>query len=161
MCIAVGNVSFDDWLMFTSSFGWRMFFPARAFARFAITSFTFIFVCVPLPVCHTTSGNSAANFPLQISSHTLSIPRSFSVLILCGRSCAFARAAAFFSTPKAWIISAGIVSIPAPILKFCLLRSVCAPQYASFGTKTSPIESCSLRYSMPDIVADTPVMSSC
>ena len=42
MCIAVGKVSFDDWLMLMSSFGWSSFFPAISFARFAMTSFAFM-----------------------------------------------------------------------------------------------------------------------
>ncbi len=58
MCIAVGNVSFDDCDMFTSSLGWTGFLlprspPASSMARFEITSLTFMFVCVPLPVCQT------------------------------------------------------------------------------------------------------------
>ena len=57
-CIAVGNVSFEDCDMFTSSFGWIGFFepispPASSIARFEITSFAFMFDCVPEPVCHT------------------------------------------------------------------------------------------------------------
>ena len=61
MCIAVGKVSFDDCAMLTSSFGWTGFFepsspPASSMARFEMTSLAFMFVCVPLPVCQTTSG---------------------------------------------------------------------------------------------------------
>ena len=70
MCIAVGNVSFDDWHMLTSSFGWTGFFepsvpPASSIARFAITSLTFMFVCVPLPVCQTTSGKWSSSFAVD------------------------------------------------------------------------------------------------
>ncbi len=58
MCIAVGNVSFDDCDMFTSSLGWTGFLlprspPASSMARFEMTSLTFMLVCVPLPVCQT------------------------------------------------------------------------------------------------------------
>ena len=58
MFIAVGNVSFDDCDMFTWSFGCTGFLdprspPASSIARFEITSFTFMFVWVPEPVCHT------------------------------------------------------------------------------------------------------------
>ena len=61
MCIAVGNVSFDDCPRLTSSFGWIGFLlpmtpPASSIARFEMTSFAFMFVCVPLPVCQTKSG---------------------------------------------------------------------------------------------------------
>ena len=58
MCIAAGNVSFDDWDMFTSSLGWIGFLepsspPAISMARLEMTSFAFMFDCVPEPVCHT------------------------------------------------------------------------------------------------------------
>ena len=83
MCIAVGNVSFDDCDMFTSSFGWTGFLdprspPASSIARFAITSLTFMFVCVPLPVCHTDSGNSSSSLPAMISSAACTMTSAFS-----------------------------------------------------------------------------------
>ena len=58
MCIAVGNVSFEDCDMFTWSFGCTGDFepsspPAISIARLEMTSFTFMFVWVPEPVCHT------------------------------------------------------------------------------------------------------------
>ena len=58
MCIAVGNVSFDDCDMFTWSFGCTGVFepsspPGISIARLEMTSFTFMFVWVPEPVCHT------------------------------------------------------------------------------------------------------------
>jgi hypothetical protein len=53
-------VSFEDWLRLTSSFGWTSRAPSAppriSVARFAITSLAFMFVWVPLPVCHTTRG---------------------------------------------------------------------------------------------------------
>ena len=42
--------------------------PASSLPRFAMTSFTFMFVCVPEPVCQTTSGKWSASFPEIISS---------------------------------------------------------------------------------------------
>jgi hypothetical protein len=68
MCMAVGNVSFDDCDMFTSSFGWTGFLlpitpPAISIARFEITSLAFMFVCVPLPVCQTRSGKWSSSLP--------------------------------------------------------------------------------------------------
>src|SRR6476619_1776697 len=58
MCMAVGIESFDDWLMFTWSFGWIGDFapsapPMLRLAALAMTSLTFILVCVPDPVCQT------------------------------------------------------------------------------------------------------------
>jgi hypothetical protein len=45
---------------------------------------------------------------------------------------------------KAWMISRGMLP-GGPILKLLRLRSVCAPQYLSAGTFTSPIVSFSMR----------------
>ena len=78
MCIAVGNVSFEDCEQLTSSFGWTGSFeprtpPASSIARFAITSFTFMLVWVPLPVCHTRSGNSSSSRPSATSRAARSI----------------------------------------------------------------------------------------
>ena len=72
MWSAVGNVSFDDWLMLTWSFGWIGVLPPRlpvasSLARPAITSLTFMFDWVPEPVCQTRSGNSAASVPSATS----------------------------------------------------------------------------------------------
>src|SRR5579872_6612026 len=60
-------------------------------------------------------------------------------------SSALARAQAFLRTPRALIISLGRVSRPAPALKWCSERSVCAPQYLSAATAISPIVSFSVR----------------
>ena len=63
MCIPVGNVSLEDCDLLTSSFGVSVLspspslFPASTCARFAITSLTFMLLCVPEPVCHITKGN--------------------------------------------------------------------------------------------------------
>ncbi len=73
MYIAVGNVSFDDCDMLTSSFGWTGFLlpmtpPAISIARFEMTSLAFMLVCVPLPVCQTRSGKWSSSFPSITSS---------------------------------------------------------------------------------------------
>ncbi len=83
MCMAVGKVSLEDWLWFTSSFGWIGFFdptvpPASWIARFAITSFAFMFVCVPDPVWKTTSGNSPSSFPSMTSCAARTMRSTFS-----------------------------------------------------------------------------------
>ena len=62
MCMAVGNVSFDDCDMFTWSFGCTGVFeprtpPASSIALLEMTSFAFMLVWVPLPVCQTRNGN--------------------------------------------------------------------------------------------------------
>ena len=96
MCSAVGKVSLLDWLMFTSSLGWQSFLPAIWFARFAMTSFVFMLLCVPLPVCHTTSGKLSFSAPEMTSSQALQIQSFFSAVIFSGFSSLFASAAAFF-----------------------------------------------------------------
>ena len=58
MCIAVGKLSLDDWAMLTWSLGCTGCFepsspPSSWEARLAITSLTFMFDCVPDPVCQT------------------------------------------------------------------------------------------------------------
>ena len=58
MCMAVGNVSFDDWPMLTSSLGWTGTLLAKVppvswMARLEMTSLTFMLDWVPDPVCHT------------------------------------------------------------------------------------------------------------
>ena len=148
ICIAVGKVSFEDWLIFISSFGWQSFSPAIWLARFAITSFAFILDCVPEPVCQTTSGKWSLRLPDITSSHAAEIAFTFCAVIFSGFSSAFASAAAFLSMPKAWVISRGMVSMPTPISKFSWLLSVCAAQSLSAGPFISPIESCSIRYSI-------------
>ena len=98
MLIAVGNASFDDCERFTSSFGWIGFFdpiapPAISIARFEMTSFTFMFVCVPLPVCQTTSGKWSSSFPSMTSwaaftiRSRLSGGKSFRSVFTCAAAC--------------------------------------------------------------------------
>jgi hypothetical protein len=113
MWSAVGNVSFDDWLMFTWSFGWIGALPPRrpvasSFARPATTSLTFMFDCVPEPVCQTRSGNSAASVP----SITSSAARTMRACSAAGSSPSprFTSAAARLRMPKARMIGQGIVS---------------------------------------------------
>ena len=83
-CMAVGNlqrksaegkytirdtdVSFELWLMLTWSFGCTGFFdpsspPMISIARFEMTSFVFMLLCVPLPVWNTTSGKWSMSLP--------------------------------------------------------------------------------------------------
>ena len=70
MCIAVGKVSFDDWLRLTWSFGCTGALapsgaPSSSLARFAITSFAFMLVWVPEPVCQTTSGKCSSRLAVD------------------------------------------------------------------------------------------------
>ncbi|MNC92201.1 hypothetical protein D3C83_85850 [compost metagenome] len=61
-CIAVGKLSFDDCPLLTWSLGWTGLLPPRSpvrisLARPATTSFAFMLVWVPEPVCQITKGN--------------------------------------------------------------------------------------------------------
>jgi hypothetical protein len=80
--MAVGNVSLDDWPMFTWSFGctgsWEPSVPPASWMhRLEITSLTFMLDCVPEPVWNTYSGNSVSSWPLITSSQTRSISSPF------------------------------------------------------------------------------------
>ena len=113
MCIAVGKLSFDDWLLLTWSLGWTGSLPPRlpvriSLARPAITSLAFMFDCVPDPVCQMTSGNWLSRSPRATSAAACWIASAS-----CGSSPpmrAFTRAAACLMKPKAWTISRGICS---------------------------------------------------
>jgi len=115
--------------MFTSSLAWTGVFepicPPRSWiARLAITSLAFMLVCVPEPVCHTYSGNSASSLPSMTSSAARTMAASFH----SGSrpASAFTCAAAFFTMPKARTTPRGIRS--SPMEKWTRLRWVCAPQ---------------------------------
>ena len=73
MCIAVGKLSLEDWPLLTWSFGWTGFLepfspPSISIARFEMTSFAFMLVWVPEPVCQTTSGKWSIRVPSITSS---------------------------------------------------------------------------------------------
>ena len=145
-CIAVGNVSFDDCDIFTSSLGWIGVLepstpPASWIARFEMTSLAFMLVCVPDPVWKTTSGKCASCCPAMISSQTRtmrsvlsaeSVPRSQLV-----------SAAAFLRMPKARIMAR--VKRMSPMAKFSSDRWVWAPHSLSSATAISPMASRSIR----------------
>lgn len=66
-------VSLEDWLLLTWSLGCTgtlepIFPPSISIARFDMTSFTFMFVWVPDPVCQTTKGKWSNNLLLITSS---------------------------------------------------------------------------------------------
>ena len=51
--------------------------PAISMARLEITSFAFMFVCVPLPVCQMRSGKCSSSFPAITSSAACTIKLRF------------------------------------------------------------------------------------
>ena len=113
ICIAVGKTSFVDWDLFTWSFGWTGFFvpflpPSISMALLAITSLTFILVCVPDPVCQTLRGKCLSNLPDIISSDALII-----ALDNLGKIC--------FSLP--WTIAAAFLMIAIDLIKTGLTKN--------------------------------------
>src|SRR5687768_8023843 len=96
----------------------------------------------PLVVCQTTRGNESSSLPFNISSHTFPIRLALSFDNMPASR--LVRAAAFFRIANARMISIGILLISWAILKFSMLRWVCAPYRALAGTFTSPIVSFSI-----------------
>ena len=110
-------------------------------ARLDMTSLTFMLVCVPLPVCQTTRGKWSSSLPSMTSRAATRIGSARFEGSFPRRSLTVA--AACLTMASARSISMGIFS--PPILKFCSERWVCAPQYLSTGTRTTPMESLSSR----------------
>src|SRR5262249_16679055 len=114
-------------------------------ARFASTSFTFMLVWVPEPVCQTTSGKCSSSLPARASSAALMIARPFSRASV--PSATLTAAAAFLTSTCARTTSIGIVS-PGK-WKCARLRCVCAPHSLSAGTSMLAMVSCSMRTLFP------------
>ncbi len=153
MFIAVGKTSFDDWPRLTSSFGCTSRPsprgpPSSSEARLASTSFTFMLVCVPEPVCQTASGNSAAWRPASASSAAAAIASAIS----CAStpSLALTCAAARLTISSARINSGAILSLE--IRKWWSERWVCAPHSRSAGTSIVPNASRSRRVPLSAII---------
>ena len=128
MWSAAGKVSLLDWLRLTWSLGCTGLLlpitpPASSIARLAITSFTFMLVWVPEPVCQTFRGNSGSKRPDATSSAAATIKpvSSGSSLPLA----AFTSAQAALSWPKAWTTARGMAW---PKGKKWIDRWVWAPQ---------------------------------
>ena len=131
MCMAVGKVSLEDWPRLTWSLGCTGVLvpicpPASSMARLEMTSLAFMLDWVPEPVWNTTSGNSSSSLPQMTSSPALAIRSAMSWG--SSPSSALARAADFFSTPRALTMGRPHTKVLRPMSKLCRLRSVCAPQ---------------------------------
>ena len=98
-------------------------------------------VCVPEPVCHTTSGKWPSSLPSITSCAAAAIARAR----LASRmpSDWFTSAAARLTSAIARISGCGMRS--SPMRKFCSERCVCAPQYRSAATSIGPNVSVSVR----------------
>ncbi len=110
----------------------------------ASTSFMFMLVWVPEPVCHTTSGNSASCIPASTSSAAATIASA--VAGSSAPSARFTVAQARLTSASARTSSGGIRS--PEIRKCCSERCVCAPHRRAAGTSISPKLSRSIRTSV-------------
>src|SRR6185437_6037430 len=110
-------------------------------ATLAITSLTFMFDCVPEPVCQTTRGNCSSSLPSATSCATAAIASaSFTSRLPRSR---FTSAAARLTRPRAWMSGSGMRSLP--MRKFSTERCVCAPHSLSDWMSMGPKESVSVR----------------
>ena len=124
--------------------------PALATSE-AITSFAFMLDDVPDPVWKTSIGKASSCLPSETSPAAAMIASAVS-RGSTSRS-RLARAADAFTWPIAWI-RAGSIGVP-EMGKFSTARWVCARHSASAGTRTSPMESCSMRKLMSSISGST------
>src|SRR5450830_1056925 len=137
--MAVGKISFDDWPRLTSSFGCSRRAsprkpPISSEPRLASTSFMFILLCVPDPVCQTASGNSLGCLPASTSSAACVMATAF--LPLNKPRSRLTWAAARLTVARAAISSGGIFSVE--IWKCSSERWVCAPHNCAAGTSIGP-----------------------
>ena len=145
--MAEGKTSFDDCEALTWSLGWTSVPASRATE--VITSLAFMLVDVPEPVWKTSMGNSASWSPTATSAAAAATAPATSASRT--PSSPLTSAAAALIAPRAWISPRSTVSPETG--KFSTARCVCAPQRAALGTRTSPIVSCSIRYSSSSAMA--------
>lgn len=114
---------------------------SRSPASVAITSFAFMLDEVPDPVWKTSTGNCSSQRPSATSPAAAAIASPSSASSTPSRT--LTRAAACLTNPSALMCAAE--SGTPEIGKFSTARCVCACHLACTGTRTSPIESCSIR----------------
>src|SRR4051794_16441873 len=142
--MAEGNTSFEDCDAFTWSLGCTGL-PSASVARLASTSLVFMLLDVPEPVWNTSIGKWSSQSPRT------TVPAAPAIASAMPPSrtprSALTRAAAPLIAARA-AMSSRSIGVP-EIGKFSTARCVCALHLAQVGTRTSPIESCSTRYSVP------------
>src|SRR5690606_12160939 len=142
----VGKTSFDDCDALTWSFGCTSR-PSFCVASDDSTSFMFMFDDVPEPVWYVSTGNWSSYSPVTTWSAAHAIASAMSPSSV--PSSLLASAAAFLMRASAamWRDSSPLPEIG----KFSTARCVWARYSASAGTRTSPIVSCSIRYSVTSL----------
>ena len=148
-CMAVGKMSFEDWPMLTWSFGCSRRFsprspPISSEPRLASTSFMFMLLWVPEPVCQTASGNSCGWRPSSTSSAARMMASALSAGSLPSER--FTAAAARLTWARAATSSGAMRSVE--MWKWWSERWVWAPQRWSAGTSIGPKLSFSILFSM-------------
>ena len=136
----MGKTSFELCDALTWSFGCTARL-SRSPASVAITSFAFMLDEVPDPVWKTSTGNCSSQRPSTTSPAADAIASPTSASSTPSRT--LTRAAACLTNASALMCAAD--SGTPEIGKFCTARCVCACHLACTGTRTSPIESCSIR----------------
>src|SRR3712207_1721461 len=140
--MAEGNTSLDDCEALTWSLGCTGV-PVASVARVAMTSLVFMLLDVPEPVWKTSMGKWSSHVPDATSPAASVIARATSP----GRTprSALTRAAAPLMAASA-AMSSRSMGVP-EIGKFSTARWVWARHLAQAGTRTSPMESRSMRWS--------------
>lgn len=141
MWIDDGKTSFEDWDAFTWSFGWTSR-PRRSVARVARTSLVFMLDDVPEPVWKTSTGNWSSQRPSATSPADSAIACAMSLSTTPSSAFTWAAAALMRASASMWARSRRWPEMG----KFSTARCVWARHLASTGTRTSPMESCSIRY---------------
>src|SRR3954447_25161413 len=141
MWIADGKTSLEDCEAFTWSFGCTGL-PSPSVASVAMTSLVFMLLDVPEPVWKTSMGKWSSQSPRATAA----------------AASAMAAAASASRTPRSalTVAAAPLIAASAPMSsrsmgvpergKFSTARGVWARHLAHSGTRTSPMESCSMRY---------------
>lgn len=135
-----GKTSLEDCEALTWSLGWTSR-PRRSVARVATTSLVFMFEEVPEPVWKTSTGKCASQRPSATSSAASWTARAMSGSRTFSSALTLAAAALMRARASMWARSRRCPETG----KFSTARCVWARHFASEGTLTSPIESCSTR----------------
>jgi len=140
MWMADGKTSLDDCEALTWSFGCTGE-PSASVARVAMTSFVFMLLDVPEPVWKTSMGKCSSHSP-RATADAASETASATFPSSTPRSALTAAAAPLIAASAP--MSSRSIGVP-EMGKFSTARCVWARHFAHAGTRTSPMESCSMR----------------
>ncbi len=135
-----GKTSLELCEALTWSLGWTSR-PRRSVARVAITSLVFMLDEVPEPVWKTSTGKWSSQRPSATSAAADRIASAMSRSTTPSRAFTTAAAALIRARASMWARSNRCPETG----KFSTARWVCARHLAFRGTRTSPMESCSIR----------------